>query len=90
MVLIPTIHCCNDVRSGSLRHIWGEEETKEWLKGVQVNTPKVYPKNSPQVRAVDEGKLEIGWVNHYYLHQLDKENTNAKITPFPSKMAEIS
>ena len=69
----------------ALRHIWGEKETKEWLKGIQANTPKVYPKNSPQVRAVDEGKLEIGWVNHYYLHQLDKENTNAKNYSFPKQ-----
>ena len=67
----------------ALRHLWGEEETKSWLKGVQTNTPKLYPKNSPQVKAVDEGKLEIGWVNHYYLHQLGKEETSAKNYSFP-------
>ena len=27
----------------ALRHIWGEEETQKWLKGVQANNPKVYP-----------------------------------------------
>jgi iron(III) transport system substrate-binding protein len=67
----------------ALRHIWGEEETQKWLQGVKANNPKVYPKNAPQVKSVDEGKLEIGWVNHYYLHQLDKEETHAKNYSFP-------
>ena len=69
----------------ALRYIWGEEETKAWLEGIKANNPKEYPKNSPQVKAVDEGKLEIGWVNHYYLHQLDKENTHAKNYSFPAQ-----
>ena len=68
-----------------IRHVWGEEKTEQWLKGVIANTPKVYPKNSPQVKAVDEGSLEIGWVNHYYLHKLNKENTVAKNYTFPTK-----
>ena len=68
-----------------IRHVWGEEKTTEWLKGVIANTPGVYPKNSPQVKAVDEGSLEIGWVNHYYLHKLNKENTAAKNYTFSEK-----
>ncbi|MEC7988119.1 MAG: extracellular solute-binding protein, partial [Myxococcota bacterium] len=67
----------------ALRHIWGEAETEAWLKGVQANEPQVHPKNSPQVKAVDEGTLEIGWVNHYYLHRLKKES-NAKNYSFPT------
>ena len=68
-----------------IRHIWGEEKTEEWLKGVVANSPAVYPKNSPQVKAVDEGTLEIGWVNHYYLHKLNKEKTPAKNHSFANK-----
>ena len=68
-----------------IRHVWGEEKTEEWLKGVIANTPGVYPKNSPQVKAVDEGTLEIGWVNHYYLHKLNKDKTPAKNYSFPEK-----
>jgi iron(III) transport system substrate-binding protein len=67
-----------------LRHAWGEEKAEEWLKGVLANKPKVYPKNSPQVKAVDEGTLEIGWVNHYYLHRLDTKKSSAKNYFFPS------
>ena len=46
--------------------------------------PNVYPKNSPQVKAVDENTLDIGWVNHYYLHRLDTEKTAAKNYSFPT------
>lgn len=68
----------------ALRHLWGEEKTKNWLQGVKANKPQVHPKNSPQVKAVDQGTLQIGWVNHYYLHKLNKE-TSAKNYSFPSQ-----
>ncbi len=67
----------------ALRHTWGEEKTKEWLKGVQANTPTRYPKNSPQVAAANEGAIELGWVNHYYLHRLEKEGRTAQNWTFP-------
>ena len=54
----------------ALRHVWGEDKTAAWLKGVQAQAPTVYPKNSPQVKAVSSGEIEVGWVNHYYLHKL--------------------
>jgi iron(III) transport system substrate-binding protein len=40
--------------------------------------PKVYPKNSPQVKAVSNGEIDVGWVNHYYLHKLRAANRNLK------------
>jgi len=69
----------------ALRHLWGEEKTKNWLKAVRANNPQKHPKNSPQVKAVMEGNLQIGWVNHYYLHKSDKEGKSAaKNHTFPS------
>ena len=50
-------------------------------------SPAVYPKNSPQVKAADAGQLKIGWVNHYYLHKLGKADTKAKNYSFPQKDA---
>ena len=61
----------------ALRHIWGEEETRAWVQGVSANA-KTFPKNSPQVKAADEGILDIGWVNHYYLHRLDAGSRKAR------------
>ena len=71
--------CKFSSRISGLRHLWGEEETQVWLKDAMQNEPKRYPKNSPQVKAADEGTLTLGWVNHYYLHRLDKENRSSKL-----------
>lgn len=54
----------------ALRHLWGEGETREWLKGMKALEPARYPKNSPQVKAVSNGEIDVGWVNHYYLHKI--------------------
>lgn len=54
----------------ALRHAWGEERTRAWLEAVQKNEPRVYPKNGPIVQAVASGEIDLGWVNHYYLHRL--------------------
>jgi iron(III) transport system substrate-binding protein len=68
----------------ALRHAWGEDKTREWLQAVVANAPTRYPKNSPQVAAANEGAIDIGWVNHYYLHRLDKEGRTAQNWSFPS------
>ena len=53
----------------AMRAIWGEEMTLQWLKDIQANDPKVYPKNTPIVAAAAAGEIEVGLVNHYYLHR---------------------
>ncbi len=58
----------------ALRALWGEQEAEAWLTGMKANEPVVYPKNSPQVAAVDNGEIQIGWVNHYYMHELRRAN----------------
>ena len=51
----------------------GAEKTEAWLKGVQANAPKTYPKNTPAVRAVGKGEIDVALVNHYYLYRLKAE-----------------
>ena len=53
----------------AMRAIWGEAKTVQWLKDIQANDPKVYPKNTPIVAAAAAGEIEVGLVNHYYLHR---------------------
>ena len=53
----------------AMRAVWGEEQTLQWLKNVQGNEPKVYPKNTPIVAATAAGEIDVGFVNHYYLHR---------------------
>ena len=56
-----------------MRSSWGEAATREWLEGMVKNEAKVYPKNTPQVAAAAAGEIDIGLVNHYYLHRFMAE-----------------
>ena len=51
----------------------GEPRTRAWLQGIKANDPKIYPSNDLIVKAVNEGQLDLGLVNHYYLFQLQSE-----------------
>ena len=53
----------------AMRSLWGEEKTRQWLDGVKANKPKEFPKNTPIVAAVASGEIDVGFVNHYYLHR---------------------
>ena len=53
----------------AMRASLGEEATRRWLEGIQDNDPKVYPKNTPIVQAAARGEIDVGFVNHYYLHR---------------------
>lgn len=60
----------------------GEDRTRAWLEGIKANEPRTYPSNDLIVQAVDDGQLDLGLVNHYYLFQLQAEigsdRTNAR------------
>jgi len=56
-----------------MRSEWGEDRTRAWLEGIVANEPKVYAKNTPTVAAVAAGEIEVGFVNHYYLHRFIAE-----------------
>ena len=47
----------------------GEARTAEWLRGLKANEPTTFPSNVPVVEAVDEGRADLGLVNHYYLYE---------------------
>ena len=53
----------------ALRASWGEERTREWLQAIIANEPGIYPKNTPIVAAAGSGEIDVGFVNHYYLHK---------------------
>ncbi len=53
----------------AMRAVWGEEKTRQWLLGIQANNPVVYPKNTPIVAGTAAGEVDVGFVNHYYLHR---------------------
>jgi len=57
----------------AMRVTAGEERTKEWLKGLKANEPVIFPSNAPVVKAVNDGQIHLGLVNHYYLFEVGKE-----------------
>ena len=57
-----------------MRIVWGERKTRDWLVGIMKNEPLLYPRNTPQVTAVAAGEIDIGMVNHYYLHRFLAED----------------
>ena len=65
----------------AMRVLWGETQTGEWLQGMQANDPQVYPKNTPQVAAAAAGEIDVGLVNHYYLHRFLQEEGDS----FPAR-----
>ena len=58
----------------AMRYIWGEDKTRDWLVGMLANEVRVYPKNTPIVDAAAKGEVDIGLVNHYYLHRFIAEH----------------
>ena len=51
----------------------GEGATRDWLEGIAANDPQIFSGNSPIVAAANDGTVEVGLVNHYYLLQLRAE-----------------
>ena len=51
----------------------GDERTKTWLTDMLANDVREYPKNTPIVQAVGDGEIDLGLVNHYYMHRIRKE-----------------
>ena len=58
----------------AMRYIWGEDKTRGWLSGMLANDVRVYSKNTPIVDAAGKGEVDIGLVNHYYLHRFIAEH----------------
>jgi len=57
----------------AMRVKWGDEKTRAWLKGIQDNNPTVYLNNTSIVAAAAAGEIDLGFVNHYYLHRFIAE-----------------
>lgn len=51
----------------------GEEATRTWLAGLKTNA-QVYPSNTAVMKAVDEGKVQVGVMYHYYWYRDQAKN----------------
>jgi iron(III) transport system substrate-binding protein len=63
----------------ALRVLEGEDGARAWLEGVKANSPKVFDGNTAIVEAVGAGEIDAGFVNHYYLFQLQAQNPDLPV-----------
>lgn len=53
----------------ALRLLEGDAAAKEWLEGIKANGTLDFPNNISILDAVGRGEIDVGFVNHYYLHR---------------------
>lgn len=58
----------------AMRVVYGDERTREWVRGMLANDVRDFPNNSSQVEAAGRGEIDFGLVNHYYLHRFLDED----------------
>ncbi|MFE2292489.1 iron ABC transporter substrate-binding protein [Streptomyces sp. NPDC059452] len=71
-----------------MRVLEGDDATRTWLKDFKANSPQVYEKNGAVLEAVNDGKAELGLINHYYWYEKAAEEGADKLKAalsFPKK-----
>jgi iron(III) transport system substrate-binding protein len=74
----------------AIRVQYGDEKAREFLTGLQANEPAIRDSNGPILEDINNGKIAVGLINHYYLGELAKEHgvspdtLKAKLYFFPN------
>lgn len=65
----------------------GEEAAREFLEGLIANDVEIYEHNLAILDALEAGEVEVGLINHYYLHEkkieLGEENVRTELKFLP-------
>jgi iron(III) transport system substrate-binding protein len=64
----------------ALRVVEGEGAARSWLEAIQANDPVAYDNNIAVVEGVAAGEVDVGFVNHYYLHQFLADDPDYPVT----------
>ncbi|MFD5103004.1 iron ABC transporter substrate-binding protein [Streptomyces albidochromogenes] len=62
-----------------MRVLEGDDATRDWLKGLKANEPKVYENNLKVLDGVGAGEVALGLVNHYYWYEQVAEKGEDKV-----------
>lgn len=54
----------------AMRVTEGADSTKAWLQGMEKLNPKSYTSNTPMIRALAAGEIDVALTNHYYVLRL--------------------
>ena len=57
----------------AFRVLRGDDATRDWLTSMRENGAVAFEGNGPIVRAVADGEIEVGLVNHYYKYEVAAE-----------------
>jgi iron(III) transport system substrate-binding protein len=57
----------------------GDEKTRDWLEAIDANEPKLYENNLQTIEAISNGEIDAGLVNHYYLHEIRREQGDVPV-----------
>jgi iron(III) transport system substrate-binding protein len=67
----------------------GDDKAREFLAGLKANDPAIRDGNAPILEEINDGKIAVGLINHYYVGELAKEkgvspnSLTAKLYFFP-------
>ena len=54
----------------AMRVLHGPDTTRAWLNEMEALNPNAYSSNTPMIRALAAGEIDIGLTNHYYVLRL--------------------
>jgi iron(III) transport system substrate-binding protein len=63
----------------AMRLAEGEDRTRQWLEALTANDVRFYENNVQTLEGIAAGEVEVGFVNHYYLHALLREQPDAPV-----------
>jgi iron(III) transport system substrate-binding protein len=54
----------------ALRQVEGDDTARQWLEDMQALNPNSYTSNTPMIRALAAGEIDVALTNHYYVLRL--------------------
>ncbi len=57
----------------ALRLTRGDDFARQWLTDLKRNSPVVYPNNTSMILALNNGEIDVAFLNHYYLYRFLEE-----------------
>ncbi|MGH3901513.1 MAG: iron ABC transporter substrate-binding protein [Pseudonocardiaceae bacterium] len=67
----------------AMRALRGDDATRDWLTGMRANDVQTFDNNVLILKAVDDGVLQLGLINHYYWYEEVAEKGAAAV---PSRL----
>ena len=71
----------------AMRVLRGEQATREWLAGMRANNVQTFDNNLLILKAVEDGVVALGLINHYYWYEQVAERGAAAV---PTRLKFLS